>query len=678
MLDGDWSSDVCSSDLLEACDARAYDRAKVMDLVRELEFNSLVKDLPPAGAASTAAPAPEAAADGRHSTAGTREEIAQAAPRPAAFHAVALDSVGENPMYGQALGLAISHQTGQATYVPLAGAQARVPPDEAVAILKPALEDPAVPKWGHDIKRALVALSQVQPTGVELQGIAFDTMLAAHLLGEKSLALGSLALGRLRVEMPEPPKPAARRGARKKASEEEPQEPVPDLFALSNVPVARPPWPEGTCAEADMVARLAPGMEHDLKGQGLWRLYTEVELPLIPVLATMERNGIAVDTEVLVQMSHKLGERLRDLELQVYNEVGHQFNINSPQQLGLVLFEERGIDRRLSKKTKTGWSTDAQILEKLRGVDPVIEHILEYRELSKLKSTYLDALPGLVHPHTGRLHTTFNQAGAATGRLSSNEPNLQNIPVRTDLGREIRKAFRAERAGWTLLGADYSQIDLRVLAHLSGDPAMIAAFREGEDIHRATAAQIFGLAPEQVDANHRRMAKTINFGIVYGISSFGLSERIEGLSREDAGKFIAAYFQRYPGIKDYMERTIEQARKDGYVQTLLGRRRYIPEVHASNFAQRQAAERVAINMPVQGTSADIIKVAMVRLHERMRLEGLRSLLLLQIHDELLFEAPEDELERLKALCQEVMPASIELAVPIKIDLKVGRTWGDME
>ena len=669
---------------LQACDARGYDRARVVELLRELEFNSIVKDLPltataerPALAAETDALVPGHAVPEqvRYITAPTVQEVTLAASQAGDLYALALDAVGENPMYAQVLGLAVCHQPGQATYVPLAGSAGSVAPAEARALLKPMLEDSAVPKWGHDIKRAVVALSQQD---IELQGVGFDTMLAAHLLGEKALSLKALALGRLKVELLEPPKPASRRGAQKKAAEEEGAERGAALFPTAGIALTRPLWPEGPCAEADMVARLVPGMEQALKEQGLWGLYSQVEMPLIPVLATMERNGIAVDTQVLVQMSQVLARRLQELEVRVYNDVGHQFNINSPQQLGQVLFEERNIDRRQSKKTKTGWSTDAQVLEKLRGADPVVAHVLEYRELSKLKSTYLDALPALVHPRTGRLHTTFNQAGAATGRISSNEPNLQNIPVRTELGREIRKAFRAEREGWTLLGADYSQIDLRVLAHLSGDQELIAAFRQGQDIHRATASQIFGLPPDQVDADHRRMAKTINFGIVYGISPFGLSERIEGLSREDAGKFIDAYFQRYPQVREYMDRTVEQARKEGYVQTLLGRRRYIPEVHASNYAQRQGAERIAINMPVQGTSADIIKVAMVRLDQRMRREGLRSLLLLQIHDELLFEAPEEELEHLKALCLEIMPSAVELVVPIKVDLKVGRTWGDME
>jgi len=373
-------------------------------------------------------------------------------------------------------------------------------------------------------------------------------------------------------------------------------------------------------------------------------------------------------------MSHRLGEQLLQLETEIYDGVGHRFNINSPQQLSSVLFEELKLPP--ARKTKGGYSTGASVLEELRGVHPVIEFILNYRQLAKLKSTYIDALPSLINPKTGRVHTSFNQTRTATGRLSSSEPNLQNIPIRGKEGKEMRQAFIAP-PGSCLLAGDYSQIDLRALAHLSQDSRLSAAFQHDEDIHAATATQLFGVDASQVTKDMRRLAKTVNFGVIYGMSDYGLEQATE-LSREEAAQFITSYFEKYPGVREYLESTKEQARESGYVQTLLGRKRFIPEINSPNRQIREAAERMAINMPVQGTSADIIKVAMVDLHREMDKRQLKSKLLLQVHDELVFEVPQEEMETMCQLVPQVMSTALTLSVPLKVDIKTGNNWGEME
>jgi len=427
------------------------------------------------------------------------------------------------------------------------------------------------------------------------------------------------------------------------------------------------------CASVDIVWSLRESLGAELRQQGLWQLFTEVEMALVPVLVMMEENGILLDTDLLREMSLEQGQQLLKLEREIYGSVGHQFNINSPQQLGKVLFEELRLPQ--SRRTKTGYSTEASVMEALRGVHPVIGLILEYRQLSKLKSTYVDALPALINHKTRRVHTNFNQTGTATGRLSSSDPNLQNIPVRGETGSKIRKAIIAP-SGTYLLSADYSQIDLRVLAHLSQDPGLIAAFAHDEDIHAMTASKIFGIPMDKVTPEMRRNAKTVNFGVVYGMSDYGL-EQATNLSREEASQFITLYFEKYPRVKEYLEATKEQARKLGYVQTVLGRRRFLPEINSSNRMVREAAERMAINAPVQGSSADIIKIAMINLHREMEKRNLKSKMLLQIHDELLFEVPEKEVEEMKSLVAELMSGAFELCVPVKIDIKLGKNWAEM-
>jgi DNA polymerase-1 len=383
---------------------------------------------------------------------------------------------------------------------------------------------------------------------------------------------------------------------------------------------------------------------------------------------------VALDTGMLGDMSRHLGEQVSRLEERIYSQAGDEFNINSPQQLGHVLFDKLQIPT--TRRGKSKYSTEALVLAELRKDYPIAGDILEYRQLTKIKSTYIDALPGLVNPKTGRIHTSFNQTRTATGRLSSSDPNMQNIPVRGELGGQVRQAFVAPDGSFMLAG-DYSQIDLRALAHLSRDEGLLRAFENDEDIHAATAAQIYGIETSRITPDMRRLAKTVNFGVIYGMSDYGLEQATE-LSREEASQFIAAYFAKYPGVRKYFDVTKEQARRSGYVQTLLGRRRFIPDISSSNRQVREAAERMAINMPVQGTSADIIKVAMINLYLEMEKRRLKSKMMLQVHDELVFEVPDGEMSTMRKLVPEVMSSAVELSIPLKVDTKECKNWGEMK
>jgi DNA polymerase-1 len=376
----------------------------------------------------------------------------------------------------------------------------------------------------------------------------------------------------------------------------------------------------------------------------------------------------------LKEMSERLGEQIKGLEEKIHAEAGQEFNINSPQQLGKILYEVLQIPTL--RRGKSRYSTEASVLEECKKVYPIAGDILEYRQLTKIKSTYIDTLPGLVNPVTQRIHTSFNQTRTVTGRLSSSEPNMQNIPIRGELGGQVRQAFIAP-AGSSLLGCDYSQIDLRALAHLSQDKGLLDAFRNDEDIHAATAAQIYGIDASQITPDMRRFAKTVNFGIIYGMSDYGLEQATE-LSREEASQFITAYFSKYPGVKEYFNNTKGQARRNGYVKTLLGRRRHIPDINSPNRQVREAAERMAINMPVQGTSADIIKIAMINLYREMKERKLKSKMLLQVHDELLFEVLDGEMNIMRSLVADIMSSAVKLSIPLKVDTKTGRNWGEMK
>ncbi len=646
---------------LDDCRVSQYDRHQATDLFRELEFYSLLPKLPeieteeaPATRVETKRP------QGVYQVINTTSALDDLLNRLSATKSFAFDleTTSLDAMLAQLVGISVSPSPGEAYYIPVGhvgwGQVEELSLTQVIDRLKLPLEDRALAKLAHNGKYDTTVLAEY---GVTVNNLSFDSMLAAYLLGEKSLGLKALAFSKLGIEMT----------------------PITDLIgsgakqiSMSQVDIDRAAG--YACADADITGQLTDLLKAELHEKGLWQLFTEVELPLMPVLVHMERNGVALDTELLRQMSHRLGEQVLRLEADIYNNVGHQFKINSPQQLGLVLFSELKLPA--PRRTKSGYSTEASVLEELRGVHPAIGLILEYRQLSKLKSTYIDALPGLINPKTGRVHTSFNQTRTATGRLSSSDPNLQNIPVRGEIGRQVRQAFIAP-PGSHLLAGDYSQIDLRALAHLSQDQNLLSAFHRGEDIHSATAAQVFGVEPSQVTPDMRRVAKTVNFGIIYGMSDYGLEQATE-LSREEAAQFIASYFERHPRVKQYLEDTKKQARELGYVQTILGRRRSIPEINSSNRQVREAAERMAINMPVQGTSADIIKVAMIDLEREMNKRRLSSKMLLQVHDELIFEVPEAELEAMCELVPRIMAGALELSVPLKVDIKTGGNWGDME
>jgi len=649
---------------LETCQVSNYDRNEVVKLFRELEFTKLLPRLPEMSGYSSKHSVGAGLVQAqpsvvRCSIVNTEESLEELISQMEITQGFTIEVVttGEKAILADLIGIAISPSRGKAFYIPLGHRGFNQPKQltliKVITILKTILENAGIDKIAYNGKYVMAVLTGC---GMEIRNLNFDPMLAAYLLGEKSLGLKALAFNKLGIEMSTL---AELTGTGKKQS------------SLSLLEVDR--VADYACAKANILWSLKESLEAELRKQGLWQLFTDVEMALIPVLVSMEKNGILLDTGLLRQMSLEMGRELLRLEKEIYGSVGHQFNINSPQQLGKVLFGELRLPQ--ARRTKTGYSTEASVMEALRGTHPIIEFILKYRQLSKLKSTYVDALPALINHKTGRLHTSFNQTGTVTGRLSSSEPNLQNIPIRGEMGGKIRKAIIAP-PGEYLLSADYSQIDLRVLAHLSQDPSLIAAFAEDEDIHATTASKLFGIPVDEVTSEMRRNAKTVNFGVVYGMSNYGL-EQATDLNREEASQFIALYFEKYPGVREYLEATKEQARKLGYVQTMLGRRRFLSEINSSNRMVREAAERMAINAPVQGSSADIIKVAMINLHREMDKKNLKSKMLLQIHDELLFEVPEEEVEEMQSLINDLMPRAIELCVPVKIEIKLGRNWGEM-
>ena len=656
-----------------------YRRADVVEFLRGLEFFSLVNWVPPgesddaqADAGRPAAPTGDTVE--RDYTTVTDEAAldtlvaALTASSGFAFdvETAPIDPKDRriDPLRSDLVGLSFAVAPGRAWYVPVGHAEgSQLPRERVMERLAPVLRDASLPKVAHKANYDVTLLANL---GVQVANVAFDTMLAAHLLGHKAIGLKNLALDLLGVEMT----------------------PIDELIGSGRKQVTFAQAPiesaaDYSCADADMTFRLWQMLAKDLEREGLAQLFSDVEMPLAPVLVEMQVTGIKLAGAQLATMGAELGERLAELEEEAYASVGHRFNMNSPSQLGELLFAELRLHERMEgmprpKRTRTGaYSTDAAILDSLRDVHPVVNLVLENRQLAKLKSTYVDALPVLVNPRTGRVHTSYNQAGSVTGRVSSNDPNLQNIPTRTDLGRRIRTAFIPGEPGWLLLAADYSQIELRVLAHLSQDPALLDAFRQDHDIHAATAAQVYDVPMDAVTADQRRIAKVLNFGVIYGVSGWGISQQT-GLSMEEGRDFIASYFERYQGAADYRDRTIAQAREQGYVQTMLGRRRATPEIHSSNPAIRQATQREAVNMPIQGTAAEIMKLAMVRVRNRMAQVGLRSRMLLQVHDELIFEAPADEVEALKSLVLEEMPRALELSVPLVVTVKTGASWGELE
>jgi len=516
--------------------------------------------------------------------------------------------------------------------------------DGLLAPLKPILESADVPKIGHDLKRSALLLHE---RGIALRGLSFDTMIAAYLVNpaRRVEELASVVSDYLQTESP----PLLKDGA---------------------------PDPAFAATAASQIASLKPLLEDQLGARNLAPLFRELEMPLIPILLEMELAGIAVDCEVLAALSDKLGRRAGELEKDIHILAGEEFNIGSPVQLRQILFEKLGLPPDKTKRTKSGYSTAANVLAGLSQYE-IVGKILEYREVTKLKSTYVDALPPLVNPETGRVHTSFNQAVTATGRLSSTDPNLQNIPIRTEAGMEIRRAFVTGDPDRLLLSADYSQIELRILAHITGDENLIGIFRRDEDLHSAAAAEIFGVAPEEITSQMRAFAKMVNFGIPYGMGDFRLAREM-GVSLDEARRYMERYFARFPKVHEYVKEMPERAREQGYVETLMGRRRPLPELRTSAAVVRQAAERMAINTPMQGSAADIIKQAMLRFAEAISATELRAQMLLQVHDELVLEVPRGELVETASLVAECMSGAYQLCVPLKVDLKAGKNWLDMK
>ncbi|MGQ9517291.1 MAG: DNA polymerase I, partial [Anaerolineae bacterium] len=667
---------------LDACRFAGYDRERVLELFRELEFRSLVSRLPaleqaapagptqlsifPAEAAPTAHPsAPSKPALGMYTVIRSEQELAELAQRLGKAPAVAFDTetTGLRPMEAALVGISLSDKAGEGYYIPVGHAHGPQLPMETVRrLLQPVLANPEIPMVAHNAIYDLIILRR---HGLEVRGPLFDTMIAEWLIdpASRNLGLKNLVWQRLGMEMT----------------------PITDLIgsgrnqdSMANVAIEQAgPY---AAADADMLLRLKPLQEAELKEKNLWRLFAEVEMPLVAVLADMEMAGIKLDVHALEELDRELATRMGELEEEIYQMVGYRFNLQSSQQLSDALFVHLGLPAQGLKKTSAGkYSTSADVLEKLRDAHPVVDKILEHRQIAKIKSTYIETLPALVNPQTGRVHTSFNQTGTVTGRLSSSDPNLQNIPIRTPIGRRVREAFVAED-GWLLLSADYSQVELRILAHMTDDPQLVAAFQRGEDIHTFTASVIFRVPKEEVTPEMRRIAKTTNFAIIYGVTAYGLAQQT-GMSNEDAAAFIRAYFQQYPRVKEYVERCKEEAAKKGYVETLFGRRRYFPELQSGQkipAGLRAAAERMAINMPVQGTAADIIKVAMIRLHHTLKERGMRSRLLLQVHDELVLEVPAEERAQAAALVKDIMENAYPLKVPVKVDCQAGPNWGQME
>jgi DNA polymerase-1 len=595
----------------------------------------------------------------------TPQALAQLVGRLAKADWIGLDTetTSTDPMRADLVGISLAVEEGEGYYVPVGhhSAEKQLPLKQVIETLRPVLESDGRLILGHNLKYDALSLMQ---NGLEPRRLAFDTMIAEFLIdpGSHRLGLKDMADGYLDAAM---------------THIEELIGTGKSQVSMAEVPVAQAaPY---AAADAEVALRLKPILEKKMAEANATRVFEEIEMPLVPVLARMEQAGVALDVPFLQNMSAELSQRLVELEKSVIQDVGYPFNLNSTQQLSKVLFETLKLeppDR--SKKTASGhYSTSADVLELLKGQHQVVDKILEYRELSKLKSTYTDALPLQLNPRTGRVHTSYNQTGSVTGRLASSDPNLQNIPTRTELGRQVRQAFIAG-PGKLLLSVDYSQIELRIVAHMSGDEAMLSAFRNGLDIHAATAAAVLGKKLSEVTHDQRRNAKAVNFGLIYGMSAFGLS-RNTGLTLGESEQFVKAYFQQFPGVKSYLDGMRKLAAQQGYVETLLGRRRYFPNLkNPVNFTLKAREEREAINAPIQGTAADIMKIAMVRLPPVLKEEKLSANLLLQVHDELVLELPESELKKAARIVRQVMESAYTLSIPLLTEAKSGTHWGNLQ
>lgn len=634
------------------------DQSTLLALCETLEFNRWADELRDGANAVESKPTP--VVEKQYDVVLTEADFDQwlTALKSASIFAFDTETTSLNYMQAKVVGVSFAIEAGKAAYVPCGhdyeGAPQQLALDWVLEQLRPLLEDDSVAKVGQNLKYDRSVLLN---HGIELKGIKEDTMLASYVLNATATRhdMDSLAkhyLGENTISYED----IAGKGAKQLT------------FNQIDLEQAGPYAAE----DADITLRLhqclSPQVE---KEAGLSKIYRDVEMPLVPLLSTIERTGALVDAELLGEQSRELGERLAELESEAYDIAGEEFNLASPKQIGVILFEKLGIP--VLKKTKQGAPSTAEaVLQELAMDYPLPRLLLEHRSLAKLKSTYTDKLPQMVNPDTGRIHTSYHQGVTATGRLSSSDPNLQNIPIRTSEGRRIRQAFIAPD-GYRLIAADYSQIELRIMAHLSADKGLIAAFNEGKDVHQATAAEVFGVELEAVTGEQRRQAKAINFGLIYGMSAFGLAKQLN-IGRQDAQEYINRYFDRYPGVAEYMDESRSVAAENGYVETLWGRRLYLPEINSRNGMRRQAAERAAINAPMQGTAADIIKQAMIRVHKA--LESFDARILMQVHDELVLEVSEGQLEEVSKLVQTEMSAAAELLVPLVVDVGVGANWDE--
>ena len=591
------------------------------------------------------------------------QDLVQRLRRAGAF-ALDTETTSDDPWRAELVGMSYSMMPGEAYYIPVGHTQTvdgseagqQLPLAYVLAQLKPVLEDANANKYCHNAKYDLLMFLR---NGITVKGLTFDSMVGAYLTdpGRRGLGLKDQAFQRLGHVMTNI---AELIGSGSKA------------ISMAQVAISRAADYAG--ADADMTLRLVASIAEDLRRYQLLDLLYNIEMPLLPVLMQMEIYGVALDSAFLRELDARFTEQIRALEKEIYDSVGHQFNINSTRQLGDILFGELKLPS--GKKNKTGYSVSADVIENLRGKHPIVDNLLEYRQFSKLKSTYVDGLLALMDPETGRVHTTFSQTTASSGRLSSSNPNLQNIPIRTEVGRQLRRAFVAA-PGYRLLTADYSQIELRILAHITHEPRLVEAFNANEDIHSITAASLFNIALAEVTKDQRRLAKTVVYAVLYGQSAFGLAQ-ITNMSNSEAGEFIKRYHETFPHIKEYVERTLNQARKQGYVNTMYGRKRFFPDMAGLPFSERQALEREAINMPIQGSNADLIKIAMIHIQHAIAQQRLKTRMILQVHDELVFEVPDDELETARKLVRREMEDVEKLLVPIKVEMKLGRNWYEAE
>jgi DNA polymerase-1 len=666
---------------LEQARIDRFNPKAVEDLFRELEFRTLTEQLNslvgkmhpvlPQGhqmglfkQEDTKSLEPESPASLQTTLVNNKERLAdlRAILEKADLIAVDTETTDTDVMKAKLVGISLAVQPDHGYYIPLGHQQGQqLSVKEVFEALSGPLIDPGIGKAGHNLKYDYLVLKQA---GMKVSPLSFDTMIAEWLINpaSRNLGLKNLAWVRLGYEMTHIEELIGK-GRGQKTMDQVPIDEAADYAA----------------ADAAIVLRLIPLLKEDLRKQEAESLFNTLEMPLVPVLAAMEEAGILLDKGFFNRFSKELEERLGEIEAQIQDTVGYEFNLNSTQQLSEALFEKLGLeppDR--ARKTSSGhYSTAAAVLEAMTSQHPVVDWVLEYRELEKLRSTYVDALPEQINPSTGRVHTSFNQTGTVTGRIASSDPNLQNIPTRTEVGRRVRNGFVA-RPGWALLAVDYSQIELRIVAHMSQDKAMLAAFRAGQDIHATTAAAVHGIDLEEVTPEMRRHAKAINFGLIYGMSAYGLTNATD-LTLAEAENFIKTYFEKFPGVKGYLDGIRDLAAEQGYVETLLGRRRYFPNLErGAGYNVRQREEREAINAPIQGTAADIIKLAMLSLPDKLVEAGLQAKMLLQVHDELIFESPEAELAETTALVQKVMENAFKLDIPLSTEAKAGQSWGSMQ